>query len=61
MFPGVTSGGIALALDPQTSGGLLFTVSADKRALLVGAFEDSGLACWEIGRIIEGADPRLIR
>jgi selenide, water dikinase len=49
----------ALAYDPQTAGGLLVAVPAEKRAVLAAAFAAVGLDLWPVGRVVEGAGVRL--
>jgi selenide,water dikinase len=44
-----------LLFDPQTSGGLLFALSADSAAELVARMAQAGERCWEIGRVVEGS------
>jgi selenide, water dikinase len=44
----------ALLWDPQTSGGLLFTVPSERAGALRSAFEAGGLPLWEIGEVVEG-------
>jgi selenide, water dikinase len=44
-----------LAFDPQTSGGLLVTLPAEKSAVLTAAFQGAGLFLALIGRVEEGA------
>lgn len=45
---------IDVLADPQTSGGLLIAVAADKSAALAAALEERGAGCWEIGRVLDG-------
>jgi selenide,water dikinase len=45
----------ALAFDPQTSGGLLVALPAEKSAVLAAAFEADGLFLALIGRVEEGS------
>ena len=45
----------ALAYDPQTAGGLLVTLPADRAAVLTAAFAAAGLGLWRIGRVEAGA------
>jgi selenide,water dikinase len=45
---------LALAYDPQTSGGLLIALPADKGAVLGAAFADQDLFLARIGRVVEG-------
>jgi selenide, water dikinase len=51
---GVADDLLALAYDPQTSGGLLIALPADKGAVLGAAFESHGLYLARIGRVVEG-------
>jgi selenide,water dikinase len=44
----------ALAYDPQTAGGLLVSLPAEKGAVLEAAFATAGLFLARIGRIVEG-------
>ena len=41
--------------DPQTSGGLLISVAADKTAALEAEFIARGVTAWRIGAVIDGA------
>jgi selenide,water dikinase len=45
----------ALAYDPQTSGGLLIALAADKGAVLEATFTARGLFVARVGRVVEGA------
>jgi selenide, water dikinase len=45
----------ALAYDPQTSGGLLIALAADKGAVLEATFASRGLFLARVGRVVEGA------
>ena len=44
-----------LGFDPQTAGGLLVSISAEKGAVLEASFAGSGLALARIGRVVEGS------
>jgi|SRR5215217_8148448 len=44
----------ALLYDPQTSGGLLLSVAAEKREALLDAFAAAGDSIWEIGAVVAG-------
>jgi len=50
---------LALAYDPQTSGGLLISLPADKGAVLIATFAEHGLSLERIGRVVEGAGVSL--
>ncbi len=49
----------ALAYDPQTAGGLLITLPADRGAVLAAAFTAVGLDLWRIGRVEAGTGVTL--
>jgi selenide,water dikinase len=49
----------ALAYDPQTAGGLLITLPAERAVTLQGAFAAAGLDLWRIGRVEAGSGVRL--
>ena len=48
-----------LAYDPQTAGGLLVALPADKAAVLEAAFTRRDLALFRVGRVVEGVGVRL--
>ena len=50
---------LALAYDPQTSGGLLIALPADKGAVLSATFTEHDLFLERIGRVVEGAGVSL--
>ena len=56
---GVPEDLLALAYDPQTSGGLLIALPADKGAVLAATFTQHGLFLERIGRVVEGAGVSL--
>jgi selenide, water dikinase len=56
---GVAEELVALAYDPQTAGGLLVTLPAERGAVLTAAFRDAGLFLRRIGRVEAGAGVRL--
>jgi selenide, water dikinase len=45
---------VALGYDPQTAGGLLFSLPADKRATLEAAFDARGIFVRRVGHVEEG-------
>jgi selenide,water dikinase len=49
----------ALAYDPQTAGGLLVSLPADKGAVLAAAFASAGLDLWRIGTVEQGSGVAL--
>jgi selenide, water dikinase len=52
---GVPAELVSVAFDPQTSGGLLVTLPAERGAVLQAAFEERGVFLRRIGRVREGA------
>ena len=50
---------VALAWDPQTSGGLLISLPADRGAVLQATFDAAGLFLARIGRVEEGKGVEL--
>lgn len=56
--PGVAPERLALAFDPQTSGGLLIAVPEEAAAALEAAFARDGEPLWRIGRV-EAGEARL--
>jgi selenide,water dikinase len=49
----------ALAFDPQTAGGLLVALPADKGAVLTATFAAAGLDLFRVGRVVEGSGTAL--
>jgi selenide,water dikinase len=49
----------ALAYDPQTAGGLLVTLPAERRVVLEAAFAAAGLGVWAVGRVTTGSGVAL--
>ncbi len=50
---------LALAYDPQTAGGLLVSLPADKGAVLQAEFESRKLFACRVGRVVEGSGVAL--
>ena len=50
---------LALAYDPQTSGGLLVSLPADKAPVLQAELESRKLFAWRVGRVVEGSGVAL--
>jgi selenide,water dikinase len=50
---------VALAWDPQTSGGLLISLPKDRAAVLQASFDGAGLSLARIGMVEEGSGVRL--
>jgi selenide,water dikinase len=46
---------VALAHDPQTSGGVLATIPPGEVAAIEAAFDDAGVERWWIGRVEAGS------
>ncbi len=55
--PGVTPPLVALAHDPQTSGGLLAAVPPDAVRAVEGALDAAGVTSWRVGRVEAAAEP----
>ncbi len=51
---------VALALDPQTSGGLLIAVPADPADAVTAVLRTAGVECWSIGRVEAADTPSLV-
>ncbi len=49
-----------LAWDPQTSGGLLVSIPADRAATLQAAFRARGLPLWRVGKVEAGSGVALV-
>ena len=56
---GVSDELVTLAHDPQTSGGLLAAIPADRLAAVTEELEGAGLPAWQIGEVEEGAGVSL--
>ena len=52
---GVAAELATLAHDPQTSGGLLAAIPAERLAVVQAALEDAGVNAWPVGRVEDGA------
>ena len=52
---GVSTELVVLAHDPQTSGGLLAAISAEKLGPMEAALDGAGVEYWRVGRVEEGA------
>jgi selenide,water dikinase len=50
----------ALAYDPQTAGGLLISVPAERVAVLQATFAGAGLETWRVGAVEEGSGVVLL-
>jgi selenide,water dikinase len=50
---------VTLAHDPQTSGGILAAIPAERLGVVEPAFEAAGVTAWRIGRVEEGAGVSL--
>jgi selenide,water dikinase len=57
---GVGDASVALAYDPQTAGGLLVALPADKGPALEGEFERAGLLVRRVGAVEAGSGVRLV-
>lgn len=51
---------VTLAHDPQTSGGLLATVPADRLGAVESALRASGVESWRVGRVVPGEGVALV-
>ena len=49
-----------LLFDPQTSGGLLLAVPAERGADFEAAMAESGAPCWQVGEVISGSGMIII-
>ena len=50
---------LALAYDPQTAGGLLVSLPADKAPVMQAEFESRKLFACRVGRVVEGSGVAL--
>jgi selenide,water dikinase len=51
---------IQVLFDPQTSGGLLMAVTEENGREIERRMAAEGLACWQIGRVLEGSGVRVL-
>ncbi|HYX10805.1 MAG TPA: selenide, water dikinase SelD [Candidatus Acidoferrum sp.] len=51
---------VALAVDPQTSGGLLAAVPADPADGVAAILRASGVECWAVGRVEAADEPAVV-
>jgi len=58
--PGVSEAVVNLGFDPQTSGGLLIAVPADRLDLFRQALAQRSAGCFVIGRIVAGAEEPIV-
>ena len=58
--PGVPGEVETLAWDPQTSGGLLVSLPAERALTLEAAFRARGLSLWRVGRVEAGSGVALV-
>jgi selenide,water dikinase len=58
--PGIPPEIVALAHDPQTSGGLLIAVPADPADAVTAILRTAGVECWSIGRVEAASTPSLV-
>ncbi|HET8786936.1 MAG TPA: AIR synthase-related protein, partial [Candidatus Limnocylindrales bacterium] len=56
---GVSDEVVTLAHDPQTSGGLLAAVPADRVGEVNERLDEAGIGSWRVGRVEEGAGVSL--
>lgn len=59
--PGVSEEMQMLLFTPETSGGLLVSVSPERLEMLVGLFVEEGMSCWVVGEATEGGGVRVSR
>jgi selenide,water dikinase len=60
LAPGVSPPLVALAHDPQTSGGLLAAVPEAALHAVVAGLGDAGVSAWRIGRVEKGSGVALV-
>jgi len=59
--PGIPEEIEMLLFTPETSGGLLVSVSPERLEMLVGLFVKEHLRCWVVGEVAEGGGVRVSR
>jgi selenide,water dikinase len=58
--PGVSEEMQQLLYTPETSGGLLLSISPERLQALTARFADAGHPCWVIGEVVEGAGIQVL-
>jgi selenide,water dikinase len=58
--PGVEGSQVALAHDPQTSGGLLAAIAPDRLVAVEQGFVAAGVTSWRIGRVEAAEVPGVV-
>lgn len=53
LAPSVPAGLVPLLFESETSGGLLFSVTAEQAGRVEDGFAKRGEPCWEVGRVVE--------
>ena len=51
---------VTLAHDPQTSGGLLAAVAADRASMLLRDLDAAGVTAWTVGRVETAVTPGVV-
>ena len=59
--PSVSPEFAPILFDPQTSGGLLVSVTESAAARLQAAFDGAGVRVWRIGRVLSAAGDTRVR
>jgi selenide, water dikinase len=58
--PGVPAVLVSLLMEAETSGGLLFSIAADRASGVLDAFRRAGEEAWEIGIVLSEPEVRLL-